>query len=144
MNINEKAAYIKGLAEGLKLDENTAEGKILTALIDLVTEITDTLQEVDESLDYLNDYIEEIDEDLGEIEEYLVDEEFCDCDCDCGCDDDDDYDDDEEYYEVECPSCGEKICFNSSVNPEELVCPACNEKIECVIEEDDLKAIDGE
>ncbi len=142
MNINEKAAYIKGLAEGLKLDCDTAEGKILTALIDLVTEITSTLQEVDESLDYLNDYIEEVDEDLGAVEECLLDDEACSCGCDCDCDDEDD--DEDEYYEVECPSCGEKICFDSSVDPEELVCPACNEKIECIIDEEDLKAIDGE
>ena len=38
MDICEKIAYIKGLAEGLKLDENTNEGKILAAVIDLLGE----------------------------------------------------------------------------------------------------------
>ena len=33
MTIAEKVSYIKGLAEGLKLDTNTNEGKILTAII---------------------------------------------------------------------------------------------------------------
>lgn len=69
------------------------------------------------------------------------------CDaCDCCCDDECDCDccEDEEYYEVECPSCGETICFDSTVDPSNLMCPACNEKFACEIEEDDLKALDGE
>ena len=46
-------------------------------------------------------------------------------------DDADDFydDDDSEYYELECPSCGETVCFDDSLDPDELVCPACGEKI---------------
>ena len=51
---------------------------------------------------------------------------------------------DEEFFEVECPACGEIICFDSSIDPEELSCPACGEKFECIIAEEDLKALDGE
>jgi serine/threonine-protein kinase len=45
--------------------------------------------------------------------------------------DDEDFEgeDDEEYYEVECPSCGEKICFTDDIEIEELVCPACGELV---------------
>ena len=35
MDICEKISYIKGLAEGLDLDVNTKEGKVLSAIIDL-------------------------------------------------------------------------------------------------------------
>jgi uncharacterized protein (DUF983 family) len=52
--------------------------------------------------------------------------------------------DDDEYFEVECPSCGEIICFDESIDPEELACPACGEKFECVVDEDDLRALDEE
>ena len=31
MKLSEKAAYLKGLAEGLNIDKTTAEGKLLTA-----------------------------------------------------------------------------------------------------------------
>ena len=142
MTLSEKAAYIQGLAEGLSLDESTKEGKLFAALIDLVGEMADAIGEIDEDLDTLNDYIEEIDEDLGEVEEYLYDEDDdCDGDCDCCCED---CDLDEDFFEVECPACGEVICFDGSVDPEELVCPACNEKFECIIAEEDLKALDGE
>ena len=154
MSITEKSAYIKGLADGLELDKTTKEGKIIAALLDLVdemaTEIADLqidIEEIDEDLEYLNDYIEEIDEDLGEVEEILVEDDECDCDdCDCTCDDCDcDCElEDEDFFEIDCPSCGETVCFDESIDPEDLVCPACGEKFECIVSEDDLKALDGE
>ena len=156
MTLSEKAAYIQGLADGLDLDESTKEGKLIAALIDIVGELADAIDEIDDDLDTLNDYIEEIDEDLGDVEEYLYD----DCDC-CDCDDDDEYEcdgnccdcdedcelADEDFFEVECPSCGEVICFDGSIDPEDIACPACGEKFECIIAEedlDDLKALDAE
>ena len=154
MTLSEKAAYIQGLADGLELDESTKEGKLIAALLDIVGEMADAIGEIDEDLDTLNDYIEEIDEDLGAVEEIVYD-----CDCDCDCDDDFECDGnccdcdeecelgDEDFFEVECPSCGEVICFDGTIDPEELACPACGEKFECIIPEEDLedlKALDAE
>ena len=149
MTLSEKAAYIQGLADGLELDESTKEGKLIAALIDLVGEMSDAIADIDEDLDTLNEYIEEIDEDLGSVEEYLYDDCDCDCDCDdCDCDCDDcECDCEEDFFEVECPACGEVICFDGSIDPEDIACPACGEKFECVIAEDDLddlKALDAE
>ena len=39
MNITEKVSYIKGLAEGLNLDESSKEGKVLLAIIDALDDI---------------------------------------------------------------------------------------------------------
>ena len=151
MTLSEKAAYIQGLADGLELDESTKEGKLIAALLDIVGEMADAIGEIDEDLDTLNDYIEEIDEDLGAVEEIVYD-----CDCDCDCDDDFECDGnccdcdeecelgDEDFFEVECPSCGEVICFDGTIDPEELACPACGEKFECLVSEEDLKALDEE
>ena len=148
MTLTEKAAYIKGLADGLDFDKTTAEGKLIAALLDLTSELCDAIDEIDEDLATLNDYIEEIDEDLGTVEEILCDEEDfeCDEDCDCCCDDECDCccEDDEDYFEVDCPACGETICFDGSIDPEELACPACGEKFECIVDEDDLNALDGQ
>ena len=149
MNLTEKAAYIKGLADGLDYNKDTAEGKLIAALIDMVDEMAKDIALLDETVLELNDYIEEIDEDLGEVEEYLYEEDECDCDCcDCDCDDCDcdcdDCDCDEEYFEVECPACGRTICFDESVDPEELICPACNEKFACLIDEEELEKVDDE
>ena len=146
MTITEKAAYIKGLAEGLELDNSTKEGKLLAAIIDMISDMAEDITDIAEDVEYLDEYIEELDEDLGALEEYVYelddecdcddcDEDCCDCDC-CDCEDD-------EYFEVECPSCGETVCFDCSIDPEELTCPACGEKFECIISEDDLEALDG-
>ena len=157
MNLTEKSAYIKGLAEGLELDKTTKEGKILAALLELVDEmaqeisdIQTDIEEIDEDLDYLNDYVEELDEDLEAVEDFLDDEDweedeeeddedfFCDGDCE-GCDGCDA--EDEEFFEIVCPSCGETVCFDQELDPENLICPACNEKFGCIVDEDDYKQI---
>ena len=151
MDIKEKVAYIKGLADGLNYNKETAEGKLIAALIDMVDEMAKAIGVLDETVEELNDYIEEIDEDLGDVEEYLMEEDDeCDCDCcDCDCDDCDecdccDCDEDDEYFEIECPSCGETVCFDESIDPEDLICPACHEKFACLVDEEDLKKLDEE
>ena len=148
MTLSERAAYIKGLAEGMELDTASKEGKVIAALIELCSDMAEEIAALDERVDTVHAYCEELDEDLGEVEELLLEDDDCDCDdCDCCCCDDDcdcDCDCDEEYFEVECPSCGETVCFDSSIDPEELTCPACGEKFECLIAEEDLKALDEE
>ncbi len=129
MNITEKAAYIKGLAEGLGVTKEGAEGKVISEMLDLLAEMSEKLSFLEGENKELRDYIEELDEDLGAVEEDFY----------CG-EDDDDYDDEDDedddgeddgdgYYEVVCPSCGETVCFDESLDPDELVCPACGEKI---------------
>lgn len=137
MDILEKCAYIKGLAEGLNLDATKPEGKVLTAIIELLSDICNTVADMDDEVATLGDYIEEIDHDLGDVEEYIYEEE-CDCECEddcdcCDCEDDcDDCDcccdedcDDCDYMEAMCPHCNETICFDNELDPEDLICPAC-------------------
>ena len=69
MKLTEKAAYIKGLADGLNYNKESAEGKLIAALIDMVDEMAQAISVLDETVEELNDYIEEIDEDLGDVEE---------------------------------------------------------------------------
>ncbi len=138
MTLTEKAAYIKGLAEGLALDETKPETKLIKELIALTEDMSRTISDLEDDTEYLNDYVEEIDEDLGNLEEDYYGE--CDGDCeDCdGCDDEEDDDDeDEELFEAECPPCGETVYFDKTLDPENLVCPACGEKFECILEDDD-------
>ena len=53
-------------------------------------------------------------------------------------------DDDDDFYEVECPSCGEVVCFDSSVDPDDVTCPACGEKFSCVCDCENCDACDEE
>ena len=128
MKITEKAAYIKGLADGLNLNKETAEGKLIAALIDLAGEVAEAQEKMQEDIDYLSDYVDELDEDLGAVEEEVYGD-CCDDDCDCCCCDEDDEDIDD-GFEITCPSCGETIVFDGTVDDDgELVCPHCKAKI---------------
>ena len=171
MSMMEKAMYLKGLCDGIDLDKTTKEGKLIAALLDMVTEMAAEMDDMQEEICELHDYCEELDEDLGDVEEVLLDlddEDYdedgedeldeddidfeCDgdcagCDFDCGFDEDDLFDDEDEdedeFFEVICPACGDVINFDSTIDPENLRCPNCGEKFECIVEEDDLKALDG-
>ena len=161
MSMMEKAMYLKGLCDGLEPDKTTKEGKLIAALLDMVTEMAAEMDDMQDEICELRDYCEELDEDLGDVEEVLLDlddedyededDDFeCDgdcagCDFDCGFDDDDDLfdEEDDEFFEVICPACGDVINFDSTIDPENLRCPNCGEKFECIVEEDDLKALDG-
>ena len=130
MTITEKAAYLKGLAEGLDLDKTTKEGKLIDALLDMVAALADKVDELEGDIAELTEYVEELDEDLGDVEELLYDDEdedYCDGDCE-GCDGCDDYGMDE-TFEIECPKCGDTVCFDESIDPENIICPACGEKL---------------
>ncbi len=124
MDICEKIAYIKGLAEGLSLDDSTKEGKILNAIIDLLGDITEEICDIEDGCDELMEQIDAVDEDLASLEDFIYeDDDDCDCDCDCDCDD--------EVYEIECPACNDVIYLDADMLEEEgMVCPNCGTDLE--------------
>ena len=127
MDICEKIAYIKGLAEGLGVDDATKEGKVLNAIIDLLEDITEEICEIEDGCDELMEQIDAVDEDLASLEDiiYEDDEDECDCDCDDCCDCDD------EVYEIECPVCNDVIYLDGEMLEEEgMVCPNCGTELE--------------
>ena len=150
MTISEKAAYLKGLMDGLKLDTETSEGKMIEAIVDLLGDVTKRLTDVEETTIAISDELDEIEEDLDAIEDYILDEEE-DEDGDWEFDDeDDDWDEDDDYeegfdygdpdstiYEVEC-ACGELINFDEETLEEgSIVCPKCGETLEFSLEDDE-------
>lgn len=132
MKLTEQAAHLKGLAEGLGCDTTTKEGRLIAALIELTGALADKVQGLEHDLEELNDCVDTLGEDVAALYEDFDDEDDA-CDGDCAnCDDADDCeyaDADEETYEIECPACGETICFDETIDPENLVCPACGKKI---------------
>ena len=130
MDICEKIAYIKGLAEGLSLDEATKEGKILTAIIDLLGDITEEICDIEDGCDELMEQIDAVDEDLANLEDIIYEDDDCDCDCDCDVDCDCDCCD-VEFYEIECPACNDVIYLDADMLAEEgMVCPNCGTDLE--------------
>lgn len=130
MGITENAAYLKGLFEGYELDKSTKEGKIISEMLNLMCDMADKIAALEADNKELHEYVEELDQDLGAVEEDLYFDDDEDCDDYEELNDDEDYEgEDCEYYELECPSCGEIICFDDSLSTDEITCPACGEKI---------------
>ena len=151
MTISEKAAYLKGLMDGLKLDTEKPEGQMISAIVDLLGDVTRRLGDVEETTINICDELDEIEEDLDAIEDYILDEEDDeDEDWDEDYEDDEDWDDDEDLeegfefgdeestiYEVKC-ICGEVIDFDEeTLEQGSIICPNCGETLEFSVEEDE-------
>lgn len=125
MSMTEKVAYLKGLADGIKLDESKDTDKILKAIIDTLGEIAAEVDDIDDDLDVFAEQLDAVDEDLADVEAYVYEDDECDCDC-C-----DDFDDEEEFFDVECPECGEVICIDDEILDEgKFECPNCGTLLE--------------
>ena len=135
MTITEKVAYLKGLAEGLALDESKPETKIINALIDVIDDLSLAVSDLEDELVLVGEQVDAVDEDLDALESYVYDDDDCDCDCDCDCCCDDD---EEEFFEVECPACGEVINVDEGIlESGSIECPNCGENLEFDIEYED-------
>ena len=121
MEISEKVAYLKGLAEGLALDTETKEGKLIAAIIDVLDEMSIRFEDIDDNLVDLEDGLDAVSDDLYEVEEALYEMD----------EDDEELDDDAEYFETTCPVCQEEIVFDEdTLDSGEIRCPNCGEKLE--------------
>ena len=158
MTISEKSAYLKGLMDGLKLDTETNEGKMIAAIVDLLGDMSKRVVDIEDTTIAISDELDEIEEDLDAIEDFIMDEDddYDDWDdeedyYDPDDDEDDDDDDDEEepeegfdfgdeettVYEVEC-ACGNIIDFDEEVlESGSIVCPNCGETLEFTFDDED-------
>lgn len=129
METSESLGYLKGLIDGLDLDANKKETKVIKAIVDVLENLATDVDDMTEGLELVGEQIDAVDEDLADLEEYVYDDDDCDCDC-C--------DDDCEEYEVECPNCGETITVDEdTVMQGKFECPNCGEVLEFEVEYDD-------
>lgn len=126
-DIRTKVAYLHGLAEGMDLEATSPEGRVLTSILDVMSDIAEQITDVQEAQDELAEYIEDVDYDLGLLEETVYGE--------------DDDEDDEEYLVpssavteeedgvvmITCPSCGETLAAGQGEGTVALdvTCPVC-------------------
>lgn len=136
MTVTEKVAYLKGLMEGLSIDTEKPEGKILKAMADILDDLSVSVSDLEEDMDDIKEYVDELDDDLTEVEDIVYDDAEEDDDSDF--EDEDDEDEGGDFVEVECPYCGETVYFDpEDVDPENIVCPSCNQGFSCICDECD-------
>ena len=149
MTISEKSAYLKGLMDGMKLNTESDEGKMIAAIVDLLGDVTRKITDIEDTTIAISDELDEIEEDLDAIEDFIMDDED-DYDDDEDEYEDDEWDEDEDYeegfdfgdedstiYEVQC-ACGEVINFDEeTLESGSIVCPNCGETLEFSLEDDE-------
>ena len=145
MTISEKSAYLKGLMDGMSLNTESNEGKMIAAIVDLLGDVTRKLTDVEDTTIAISDELDEIEEDLDAIEDFIMDydeeedEEF-----------EDEWDEEEDVeegfdfgdeettiYEVEC-ACGNIIDFDEETLEEgSIICPNCGETLEFTTDDEE-------
>mgnify|MGYP003229751419 CR=1 FL=1 len=63
MDLNAKAAYIRGLMTGMEFDPASKNGKVIAAMMDLLEEMAAQVVEHDNALDQVYDELETLDQD---------------------------------------------------------------------------------
>ena len=108
MTISEKVAYLKGLAEGLNLDtEKSKEGKLISVMIGILEEVAMSIEDLEENSLALGEEIDTLSDDLADVENVVFEE------------------DDDDFFEVECPDCGEPLRIDEDVAEGVVQCPSC-------------------
>jgi ribosomal protein S27E len=115
-NLKERVAYLQGLTKGLNVSDQSAEGKLLINIVDVLDSIAEEVNCLYSAQQDLENYVESIDEDLTDIEEEVYEDV-----------------DEEEFVEVECPDCHETVTFEADLLNEdealEVTCPHCGEVV---------------
>ena len=126
MEILEKVAYMKGLAEGLGLDTKSKEGKLLKVIMDILDDIALELQDIHAEQGELEEGLDAVSDDLADVETYLYEQ------------DGEDDEEDGEVYQTTCPNCQEDVFFDEDILADgSILCPNCGEKLEFDLEEPD-------
>ncbi len=139
MTTSEKVAYLKGLMEGMKLDTETNEGKLLTVIADILADMAEDMEDMASDLFDLGEDVDAISDDLSDVEDYLCDEDW---DEDEDEEEEDEEDDEEEpmFFEVTCPTCEKTITVDEDVLAlGSIQCPNCGEMMEFEFDEDEAE-----
>ncbi len=117
-DLKSKVAYLQGLSAGLDLSPDTKEHRLINGIIEVLGEFAESVADLEEAQEQLEEYVESIDEDLYSLEDEIYEDD--------GWSEDD-------YEEVECPRCGETVCFERSIMDSgsfiEVLCPNCDEVV---------------
>ena len=144
--VSKKVAYLKGMAEGMDLNEDTLQNRLILLMLEALEEISEELEAIEARQDEAEQYIDELDSDLGDVEEFLfADEDEEDEDCCCGHhhhhfdedeEEDEEYDEEDDgegidFIEYECPHCKTSVYYDQEAFDLEAehLCPECGKEL---------------
>ena len=134
MGITEKVAYLRGLADGLGIDDATKEGKLLAAIIDVLDDMALEIEDMQEVQLELSEGLDAVSDDLEDVED-IVYEDWDEEEDDEDEEDEEEEEESEDCYATTCPTCEEEIFFDESIlNDGEVICPNCGERLEFDLE----------
>ena len=121
MTVSEKVAYLKGLTQGLELDENDKIVKVLNAIVDTLDEVAEAMGELELDVVDISDQVDAVDEDLADLEDFIYEDNF-------------DEDEDDELYEIKCPECEKTMVVDIEALEEGFECE-CGAFLELEVDE---------
>ena len=135
MTIAEKVAYLKGMFDGMELDaEKSKEAKLISAVLDVLEDIAGALDEYDDKFEAVEEEIDALSDDLADVEEFVYEDE----------DDEDEDDDEDDFFEIECPNCGEPLEIDDEVLEEGTIqCPNCEQKFVLDLSDEECDCVCG-
>ncbi len=124
--ITDRTSYLHGLAEGLGIDREKNENKLMLEMLTVMEEMAQKIVELDGDIDELDEYVASMENDLSDVEDAL----FADDEDDDDDEADEELDEDEEV-EVNCPHCGKEFTIRAGqINfDDDVLCPACGKSI---------------
>lgn len=139
-SLSNRISYLRGLADGMDVNEQTSEGRLLTEMIEILDEMYGEFRSLNARVEEAEEYVEALDEDLEDVEMYLFEDEDdlyetvgdCQDDTQTVYDEYADMDDDEDAYvyesdaedhldttyEFACPACQEVIMLHEGTDDE--------------------------
>lgn len=115
-----KVSYISGLMDGLQIDKNTKEGKILVEVVNVLKSMAEEMEDMSESQKNIKEYIDMVDEDLSDLQDNFHYDDY------------ELYEDEENnFVQFKCPECGDDIYIDKDIisQRDEITCPNCHNTV---------------
>lgn len=122
----ERVSYLRGLADGLSLNKETAESRLFDEIIELLDDIASSVEGLEEQQDDLADELSDMEESICDLEDEIYAEDYNEDDYVC--------------EEISCPNCGTILPIDTDIFEEDeihITCPTCGEDVTIELDDED-------
>jgi DNA-directed RNA polymerase subunit RPC12/RpoP len=76
MKLPEKVAYLKGLMDGMKIDETSDNGKLFSCISEILEDVALQIEDLQDQVDEVVEAVDDIDADLADMGEFMFGDEY--------------------------------------------------------------------